>query len=72
MEATDLALISRLSSTHDELRHLVSKHREFESQLASLEAIHHPSEVERRQISQIKRLKLRGKERIHRILAQSR
>ena len=72
MEATDLALITRLSATHDELRHLVFKHQEFETQLAALEAIHYPSEVERRQIGQIKRLKLRGKERIHRILSQSR
>lgn len=72
MEASELELITRLSATHDELRHLVSKHRDFEEKLAQLESIRHPSDLERREIGRIKRLKLRGKERISHILTQSR
>lgn len=72
MDPTDLALINRMVPTHDGLRHLVAKHKQFETQLAELEAIRYPSEGELRQIGEIKRLKLRGKERISRILTQAR
>jgi hypothetical protein len=72
MEATELDLITRLSTSHDELRHLVGKHQDYERDLGRLERIRFPSEAERREISKIKRLKLRGKDRIQSILAQHR
>lgn len=68
MEATDLELIERLAPNHPELRHLWLQHGKYESQLQDLEGVHYPSEQERREITRVKRLKLRGKEQISRIL----
>jgi uncharacterized protein YdcH (DUF465 family) len=72
MESTELELIHRLSGSHDELRHLYGKHQDYEKELGRLERIRYPSEAERREINRIKRLKLRGKDRIHSILAEHR
>lgn len=72
MEATEIELITRLAGSHDELRHLYGKHQDFERELSRLERIRYPSEAERREINRIKRLKLRGKDRIQVILAQHR
>jgi hypothetical protein len=72
MEATELDLINRLTTSHDELRHLVGKHQDYERDLGRLERIRFPSEAERREINRLKRLKLRGKDRIQGILAQHR
>jgi uncharacterized protein YdcH (DUF465 family) len=72
MEAAEIELIGRLSDSHDELRHLYGKHQELERELGRLERIRHPSEAERRDINRIKRLKLRGKDRIQGILADHR
>ena len=72
MEATERDLIGRLSVSHVELRHLVAKHEDYERELGRLERIRFPSEGERREISRVKRLKLRGKDRIHGILSQHR
>jgi len=70
MEATELDLINRLSSSNDELRHLVGKHQDYERELGRLERIRYPSEAERREINKIKRLKLRGKDRIQLIIGE--
>jgi uncharacterized protein YdcH (DUF465 family) len=72
MEATELDLINRLTSSHDELRHLVGKHQDYERDLMRLERIRYPAEGERREINRIKRLKLRGKDRIQVIIAKHR
>lgn len=72
MEASELELISRLTPSHDELRHLMTRHRALETDLERLEAIRNPTDVERREINRIKRLKLRGKDRISQILSQHR
>ena len=72
METSEIELIDRLAPVHDELRHLVFQHRNFEKELARLEGIRYPSDSERREINRIKRLKLRGKDRISRILVESR
>ncbi len=72
MEATERDLIGRLCVSHVELRHLVGKHADFERELGRLERIRFPSEAELREISRIKRLKLRGKDRIQGILSQHR
>jgi uncharacterized protein YdcH (DUF465 family) len=68
MERQELELISSLSQTNPELKHLWGQHTQYEAQLAALERVHHPSEGERREINRLKRLKLRGKERISRII----
>lgn len=72
MEASEIELINRLSPEHDELRHLVFQHRNFEKELARLEGVRFPSDTERREMARIKRLKLRGKDRIGRILGAHR
>lgn len=72
MEPSDLDLIARLTPNHDELRHLVTVHHGFEKTLTRLESVRFPSEAERREITKVKRLKLRGKDRIQRILAEHR
>ncbi len=68
MEPQELALIETLAPKHDELRYLWSQHLDYEKDLNRLTVIRYPSEAERRQIGKIKRLKLRGKERITAIL----
>jgi uncharacterized protein YdcH (DUF465 family) len=70
MEASELELIARLAPNHDELRHLVSQHHGFESTLSQLAAVRNPSETERREIAKVKRMKLKGKDRISQILRQ--
>ncbi|MFZ5476404.1 MAG: DUF465 domain-containing protein [Myxococcota bacterium] len=68
METSEIELIKQLVPTHAELRHLVQQHRSFEEELGRLERIRFPTEAERREINKIKRLKLRGKDRIAGIL----
>jgi hypothetical protein len=68
MEPQELELIQSLSPKHDELRHLWNKHLDYEKDLGRLTGLRYPSEAERREIGKIKRLKLRGKERIQAIL----
>lgn len=71
MEPSDLDLIHRLSAKNDELRHLYTRHQKYETQLTSM-TVRHPSESETREIARVKRLKLRGKDRIQQILATHR
>jgi uncharacterized protein YdcH (DUF465 family) len=68
METKEVELINQLVPTHAELRHLVQQHQNFEKELGRLERIRFPTETERREINKIKRLKLRGKDRIAGIL----
>jgi uncharacterized protein YdcH (DUF465 family) len=72
MEAHEIELINQLAPAHDELRHLVQRHRGYEDRLAELEGVHRPSSAERQEITKLKRLKLRGKDRIQQILAAHR
>lgn len=72
MEATELEVINQLTLSNDELRHLYGKHQDFERELGRLERIRYPSEAERREINRVKRLKLRGKDRIQSILVSHR
>lgn len=68
MESAEIELIHQLSQKNDELRHLYAQHQKYEGQLSRL-AVRHPSESELREIARVKRLKLRGKDRIQAILA---
>ena len=71
MESSEIELIRHLSPKHDELRHLYSQHQKYEGQLSQL-IVRYPSESQQREIARVKRLKLRGKDRIQQILAVSR
>lgn len=68
MEPQELELIQTLTPGHDELRHLWNQHLDYERDLSRLTGLRYPSEAERREIGKIKRLKLRGKDRIKQIL----
>jgi len=68
MERSEIDLIQRLTPKHDELRHLWHRHQAFEKDLTRLDSLRYPTEAERREIGRIKRLKLRGKERMQSIL----
>lgn len=68
MEIEEVELIKRLSAGNAELRHLWGQHSGYEATLAEMERVRHPSEGERREIARLKRLKLRGKQRITGIL----
>lgn len=70
MEAGELELINRLTPSNAELRYLVQRHQGFEKELTRLERIRFPSEAERREIKLLKRMKLRGKDRMKEILAK--
>lgn len=71
MESTELERIQSLAGQNDELRHLYAQHQKYEGQLSRLN-VRYPSESEQREITRVKRLKLRGKDRIQAILAGSR
>lgn len=68
MEAGEIEIINRLTPQNPELKYLVSRHQSFEKELSRLEKVRYPSEAERREISRLKRLKLRGKDRIQEII----
>lgn len=68
MERDELDLLHSLAVGHDELRHLWGRHQAFERDLGRLTGVRHPSEAERREMGKIKRMKLRGKERMQAIL----
>ena len=64
----EVELIARLTAGNAGLRHLWGQHLSYDATLAEMERIRHPSEGERRKIARLKRLKLRGKQRITGIL----
>ncbi|MBM4392364.1 MAG: DUF465 domain-containing protein [Deltaproteobacteria bacterium] len=68
MERHEVELIQSLASQHDELRYLWSRHKTMEKDLARLDSIRNPSPLERKEISELKRNKLKGKERMQAIL----
>ena len=68
MESDELAVLHQLAPRHDELRHLWGRHQGFERDLVRLDGLRYPSEAERREIGRLKRMKLRGKERMQAII----
>lgn len=71
MESSEIELIHHLSAKNDELRHLYMQHQKYEGALSRL-VVRYPSESEQREIARVKRLKLRGKDRIQQILTANR
>ncbi len=72
MESREVEMIESLSPQNDELRYLWTRHQTLESDLARLSAVRNPTDGERREMAEIKRNKLKGKERIHAILDEHR
>ncbi len=68
MESHELTVLEALAPQNDELRHLWGRHQGYERDLNRLDGLRYPSEAERREIGRLKRVKLRGKERIQAIL----
>jgi uncharacterized protein YdcH (DUF465 family) len=72
MNDDDRKLIEQLTPTHAELASLVQAHRAFEEQLDEMGSRRYLSDTERLEMARIKKQKLRGKDRILRILAEHR
>ena len=72
MEKRDEELIERLIPENEELRELVTEHKEFESQLDELKRRLYLSEEENREKRRIQKLKLAGRDRIEQILKEYR
>jgi hypothetical protein len=68
MEKRDEELIERLISENEELRKLVTEHKEFESQLDELKKRLYLSDEENREKKRVQKLKLAGRDRIEQIL----
>ena len=68
MERIDLLLLEKLVPQHDELRKLVVQHRGYEEQIETLMGHRWLSDVERQELRDLKKRKLRGRDRIEAIL----
>ena len=72
MEKKDEELIDQLIPENEELRKLVTEHKEFESQLEELKKRLYLSDEENREKKRIQKLKLAGRDRIEQILREYR
>jgi uncharacterized protein YdcH (DUF465 family) len=72
MSPQDLALIEHLSDTHPELPRLLEQHRDYETLLEDLERRRWLSAEEQVERARLKRLKLRGRDRMEALLAPHR
>jgi hypothetical protein len=72
MEKKDEELIDQLIPENEELRKLVTEHKEFESRLDELKKRLYLSDDENREKKGIQKLKLAGRDRIEQILKDHR
>jgi len=72
MNEDDRQLIEALIPQVPELAQLVAEHEAFEAQLDELGRRRYLSDAERLTVARLKKEKLRGKDRIHQILAEHR
>lgn len=72
MNNDDRKLIEELAPVHEELNALVRAHQAFEDKLDELSSRRYLSDAERLEVASLKKQKLRGKDRIHQILAEHR
>lgn len=68
MSIPDDELIEMLVEEDEELGELVRQHRKYEAALDKLNQRRYLSDAEQQEVARIKKRKLRGKDRIHRIL----
>ncbi len=72
MNDDDRRLIEELSPKHGELDRLVAAHQAFEAKLDEMGQRRYLTDAERLELARLKKQKLRGKDRILRILAEHR
>ena len=72
MEQRDLELIKKYSPVDEELREYVEEHKRFEQQLEEFNSRVHLTPEEAVEQKRIKKLKLKGRDRIEQILAKYR
>jgi uncharacterized protein YdcH (DUF465 family) len=72
MNDEDRKLLETLAADNPELARLLADHQAFEEQLQELGGRRYLSDSERVQMARLKKEKLRGKDRIHQILAEAR
>ena len=72
MEKKDQKLIEKIISNDDELKVLVEEHGRYEGLLEQYNQCAHLTEMEKIEQKRIKKLKLKGRDRIEEILAKYR
>jgi uncharacterized protein YdcH (DUF465 family) len=72
MNTSDLVIIQDLSASNQELSRLFEKHREYERELEFMARRKWLSSREQSERQRLKRLKLRGRDRIESIIAPHR
>lgn len=72
MEQRDLTLIKELLANNETLQRLMQEHESYESQLSILERKPYLTPAEEVERKRIQKLKLRGRDRIERILTETR
>ena len=72
MEQRDLALINELVRSNETLNKLMSEHELYEQQLSQFNRMSYLTPSEEVERKRIQKLKLRGRDRIERILADIR
>ena len=72
METSDRVLITQLTPLNDELSKLMKQHKVFEVEIDGLKSRRWLSFPEQRRLRELKKMKLRGRDRIEAILADHR
>lgn len=72
MNEEDRRLLEILAAGHPELAQLMADHEAYETELEELTGRRYLSDAERLEMARLKKEKLRGKDRIHQILAEAR
>jgi uncharacterized protein YdcH (DUF465 family) len=72
MNDEDRRLLETLAADNPELARLLANHQAYEDQLEELGGRRYLSDGERLEMARLKKEKLRGKDRIHQILAEAR
>ncbi len=71
MNDSEVLLLQRLATRDVEVERLLSRHRAFEERLAQLDRHRWLSSDERREMAELKRRKLAGRDRMQQILRAS-
>jgi len=72
MEKKDIELIETYAATDEELRRCVAEHKHFEEMLEAFSQTTHLTPEEEVEQKRIKKLKLKGRDKIEQILAKYR
>lgn len=72
MNDEDRRILEALAAENPDLAQLMAEHQAYEDQLDELSGRLYLSDQERLEMARLKKEKLRGKDRIHKILAEAR